>query len=831
MVLFPERLASGPGTKFFIEPTQSVVRGGRVTGVQWDPDNRGDDSVAFGLDATASGNLSMALGSSSTAAHAGSFVWADGAVPQASTAEDEVTFGSTGGLRVYADGETAIPAYVGGQIYLDAAETVMTGKLTVTGIIDPTGLVLVGQASTPGGIPPAAYGTYWATDAAGSLPRFTDDSGNVVNLGVASYTHGAFQTSQGLVLPSILALDYAPTNSFVYGSQSMDDTGDPADDARFLFDRDAAAFRAGSAAGTQWDNRGAYSVGFGSNTQAPGDASLAAGSGCVASGEASVALGLGADAAAASTFVFSATATRTATSANEVTLGCEGGCQIVTNGASVPVYAPPQIYFDATLTVATGSGTVTGVTETAGLSLTPATVGPAAVGALWARDTTPTTPMFTDMGANEYPIVSPFYRTSPNTTQIRLNPSLATYDEAGTSFLFGSQTMDDSGDPDEDARLFYDANTFSFRSGIATGTQWDTRGVGSTAIGIDCAATGYASVALGNGSSATDDHSFVWSDATPRASHGDSSVTVGATKLTVPGAIIQEDWALVQVAGVAPAAPSAGTGKWWSHDYGSGQFLPAFIDSTGAQHIMGRNAFLNTSVGQTTLSDGTAPGFLATNSFVFGSQTLDEGPFGSEARMLLDCAIGVTNAAFRAGTADGAQWDATNRGSGSVALGANGVASGAHSMALGLGSEATHDHSLVWSDATARVSTADDQVTLGATGGMVISTNPAGSLGVTIGAGLSAWAVVSDRNAKDNLRSVVGVLERLEKLGVYEYNYKGHDPAVVCRGPMAQDWHDLFPTAKDKLRLDTIDLDGVTIAAIQELAELVDDLERQLRLV
>ena len=59
---------------------------------------------------------------------------------------------------------------------MDATETVVTGKLTVDGLIDPTGLQCIEQASNPGSVA-AGNGTYWVQDDAPNVPAFTDDAG------------------------------------------------------------------------------------------------------------------------------------------------------------------------------------------------------------------------------------------------------------------------------------------------------------------------------------------------------------------------------------------------------------------------------------------------------------------------------------------------------------------------------------------------------------------------------------------------------------------------------------------------------------------------------
>ena len=44
---------------------------------------------------------------------------------------------------------------------------------------------------------------------------------------------------------------------------------------------------------------------------------------------------------------------------------------------------------------------------------------------------------------------------------------------------------------------------------------------------------------------------------------------------------------------------------------------------------------------------------------------------------------------------------------------------------------------------------------------------------------------------------------------------------------MAQDWHALFPSEKDPLGIDTIDLDGISFAAIKALINRVLTLEQR----
>ena len=56
-----------------------------------------------------------------------------------------------------------------------AGAVVVNGKLTVTGLIDPTGLVLTEQASDPAGTG-AGEGTLWVRNDTPNVPMFTDDA-------------------------------------------------------------------------------------------------------------------------------------------------------------------------------------------------------------------------------------------------------------------------------------------------------------------------------------------------------------------------------------------------------------------------------------------------------------------------------------------------------------------------------------------------------------------------------------------------------------------------------------------------------------------------------
>lgn len=158
------------------------------------------------------------------------------------------------------------------------------------------------------------------------------------------------------------------------------------------------------------------------------------------------------------------------------------------------------------------------------------------------------------------------------------------------------------------------------------------------------------------------------------------------------------------------------------------------------------------------------------------------------------------------------------------------VTSNGHSVIMGTGAITMHNNCFVWGDGEYLGTSAKRQFLVGASGdpgsdepAVAFYTNPSRSVGVCLNSGSSAWATLSDRGTKENLVVVdpMDVLGRVEKLPIYRYNYKDNPAEQASVGPMADDWYDLFPTEKDKRSIETIDLDGISLAAIKGLAQLV----------
>ncbi len=94
--------------------------------------------------------------------------------------------------------------------------------------------------------------------------------------------------------------------------------------------------------------------------------------------------------------------------------------------------------------------------------------------------------------------------------------------------------------------------------------------------------------------------------------------------------------------------------------------------------------------------------------------------------------------------------------------------------------------------------------------------------------GNASWNFTSDRNAKANFKTVDDrdVLERVSRLPLSEWSYLGYPQRHI--GPMAQDFHELFPLSQSATSIDEADLHGVALAAIRGVNQKLDERSRQL---
>jgi hypothetical protein len=87
------------------------------------------------------------------------------------------------------------------------------------------------------------------------------------------------------------------------------------------------------------------------------------------------------------------------------------------------------------------------------------------------------------------------------------------------------------------------------------------------------------------------------------------------------------------------------------------------------------------------------------------------------------------------------------------------------------------------------------------------------------------WTNGSSRDFKQGFEPIdkQAVLRKVVDLPVTRWQYKGESVDVHHIGPVAQDFHAAFEVGHDERYITTIDADGVALAAIQGLHEIVQE--------
>ncbi len=135
----------------------------------------------------------------------------------------------------------------------------------------------------------------------------------------------------------------------------------------------------------------------------------------------------------------------------------------------------------------------------------------------------------------------------------------------------------------------------------------------------------------------------------------------------------------------------------------------------------------------------------------------------------------------------------------------------------------------MWSGDSAEqtVSFNSNTFTIRCEGGARFYTANGTASGVFLAAGGTQWETLSDSNAKTDFVPINKreVLAKVVALPVTAWHYK-HDSSRKYFGPMAQDFHAAFGLGSDDKTIGTLDVDGVTLAAIQGLVEELKDRDK-----
>jgi hypothetical protein len=95
--------------------------------------------------------------------------------------------------------------------------------------------------------------------------------------------------------------------------------------------------------------------------------------------------------------------------------------------------------------------------------------------------------------------------------------------------------------------------------------------------------------------------------------------------------------------------------------------------------------------------------------------------------------------------------------------------------------------------------------------------------------GTGVWVSVSSKFVKENLIEMDGkrVLDNVKLLPVYQYNYINTHDKAIFRGPVAEEWNNLFPGVDPK-GIDSMSLSGVCLSAIKELIRQNESLTKRI---
>jgi hypothetical protein len=231
-------------------------------------------------------------------------------------------------------------------------------------------------------------------------------------------------------------------------------------------------------------------------------------------------------------------------------------------------------------------------------------------------------------------------------------------------------------------------------------------------------------------------------------------------------------------------------------------------------------------------NNGTASG---DRSMAFNGTASGVGAvaIGSGAQATNDDALAMGPSSIAGGLAAITLGPSIANGNFGVAIGLQNSASGQFSVAIGKNARtALRQGSIVLGDGCASFSsdsvypTANNQFVVRGCGGIKMFTNQGLTAGVEIASGGGSWSSVSDRNRKENFLGVDGeqLLARLQRVPVTTWNYKSQDKSIRHLGPMAQDLHAAFGLGESDLLINTVDIDGVNLAAVKAVAERTDAL-------
>ncbi|PTA67208.1 tail fiber domain-containing protein [Deinococcus arcticus] len=198
----------------------------------------------------------------------------------------------------------------------------------------------------------------------------------------------------------------------------------------------------------------------------------------------------------------------------------------------------------------------------------------------------------------------------------------------------------------------------------------------------------------------------------------------------------------------------------------------------------------------------------------FGANSTVDGNFGFSSGSQNTCTGFVCTSVGYLNTADG---------QGATAIGYRNVADADYSMALGRYADVDgRTGAFVWGDASinsAALATANNQFLVRAAGGFRFRTKSDLTTGCDIAASTGTMTCTSSRDVKQDFRAVdpVAILNKVAKLPITTWKYRGDTSGGRHLGPMAQDFKAAFNLGTEDTSIGVLDEGGVALAAIQGL--------------
>lgn len=296
-------------------------------------------------------------------------------------------------------------------------------------------------------------------------------------------------------------------------------------------------------------------------------------------------------------------------------------------------------------------------------------------------------------------------------------------------------------------------------------------------------------------------------------------------------------------------SPMQGKGYRTSWDSYKGAFRSGYADAEWNDATVGFFSWAggsnSTSSGLYAFAFGDTNQAESTSSIVFGSGNQVKGAAGFSAgagnRVCDTYGVALGNNAKSGGPYINGKCDPDSfnlRGLAAVAIGYNVTADQDHSTAMGkFASNNGFAGTFIWSDGSATASadtfrnTANNEFAARATGGFRFRTNLGGTTGCNLPAGSGVFNCTSSRSTKENFLAVNGldVLSKLRRIQISSWNYITEGQNVRHVGPMAEDFFGQFQLGTDDKSIGVQDLAGVSIAAVKELDEQLQQKDAQVK--